>query len=594
MESSWQLKKFGECAELIRNTCLPGEFEAESYIGLEHIEEGKLRLLEIGNSIDVISTKSRFEPGDILFGKLRPYFRKVVRPSFSGVCSTDIWVVRAKHNTDQGYLFYWMASQEFINSATQASEGTKMPRAKWDFLERIEKTVPPLPEQRAIAHILGALDDKIELNRRMNQTLEAMAQALFKSWFVDFEPFRDQGMQDSPLGEIPVGWEVRKIGEVLELKYGKGLREDDRQPGDVPVYGSNGQVGWHNMSLVKGPGIVVGRKGNPGTVIWVPTDFFPIDTTFFVETKGPIRSMAYLFHALRSLDLPSLGADSAVPGLNRNMAYMSDILVPPAKILSGFDSYANAFMQKIYANEKESRTLAEIRDALLPKLLSGEIRGRDAERFVGEGTRVVEQRTQAIYTIGHSNHSLEEFIRLLKRHDITAVADVRSSPVSKRNPQFNRDVLSTALRKENISYVFMGRELGGRPDDPSCYDNGQADYLKMAEKPTFKEGINRLLRGKDRHRIVLLCAEKEPLDCHRTIFVSSNLYQMGIPIKHILANGEIEDHRDTEQRLVKSLGIGNELFDYSLTLTERIEKAYRQQARKIAYRLHNQEDNNEY
>jgi len=301
-----------------------------------------------------------------------------VEPSFT---NQQINSVICNNNVEPRYLYYCFRQLKFQLEATGGGGSVYTNVSKSRFSE-LEVPIPPLPEQRAIAHILGALDDKIELNHRMNQTLEAMAQALFKSWFVDFEPFRDQAMQDSPLGEIPVGWEVRKIGEVLELKYGKGLREDDRQPGDVPVYGSNGQVGWHNMSLVKGPGIVVGRKGNPGTVIWVPTDFFPIDTTFFVETKGPIRSMAYLFHALRSLGLPSLGADSAVPGLNRNMAYMSDILVPPAKILSGFDSYANAFMQKIYANEKESRNLTDIRDTLLPKLLSGEIQVKEAEKSV--------------------------------------------------------------------------------------------------------------------------------------------------------------------------------------------------------------------
>jgi type I restriction enzyme S subunit len=290
---------------------------------------------------------------------------------------TTFWISEADYTTLR-FKYYLLKSVglEWMNS------DSAVPGLNREAAHARRILMPPLSEQRAIAHILGTLDDKIELNRRMNQTLEAIAQALFKSWFVDFEPFRDQGMQGSPLGEIPGGWKVRKIGEVLELKYGKGLREDGRQPGDIPVYGSNGQVGWHNMSLVKGPGIVVGRKGNPGTVIWVPTHFFPIDTTFFVEAKRPIQSMAYLFYALRSLDLPSLAADSAVPGLNRNMAYMSDILVPPAKILSEFDSYANPFMQKVYANEKESRNLADIRDTLLPKLLSREIQVKEAEKFV--------------------------------------------------------------------------------------------------------------------------------------------------------------------------------------------------------------------
>lgn len=202
--------------------------------------------------------------------------------------------------------------------------------------------------------------------------------------------------------------------------------------------------------------------------------------------------------------------------------------------------------------------------------------------------------TQAVYTIGYSNHSFEGFVKLLQRHGINAIADVRSVPVSRHNPHFNMDVLSAALKKESISYVFMGKELGGRPDDPCYYDNGQADYLRMSEKPIFKEGINRLLEGRGQYRIALLCAEKEPLDCHRTLLVSRALYKMGVPVKHILANGEVEDHQNTEQRMVTSLGIGNQLFDYSLPMKERIEKAYQEQARKMAYKLHQQEDNNEY
>ena len=137
-----------------------------------------------------LATKSRFKCGDILFGKLRPYFRKVVRAPDDGLCSTDIWVVRAKDKIDQGFLYYCMASQQFVDFATSGSEGTKMPRAIWQYASRYEIPFPSFSEQRSIAHVLGILDDKIELNRRMNETLEAMARALFKSWFVDFDPVR--------------------------------------------------------------------------------------------------------------------------------------------------------------------------------------------------------------------------------------------------------------------------------------------------------------------------------------------------------------------------------------------------------------------
>lgn len=263
-------------------------------------------------------------------------------------------------------------------------------------------TVPLLPEQHTIAHILGALDDKIELNRQMNQTLEAIAAAIFKSWFVDFDPMRakrdgrDSGppkeiadlfpdrFEDSELGEIPKGWKVSKLGDVIDLAYGKALKASNRIPGNVPVYGSNGPVGFHNEALVKGPGIVVGRKGNPGIVTWSSRDFYPIDTTFYVVPKGSVSSLFYLFYALKAQDLPSLSADSAVPGLNRNLAYMSQVLVPSKLVLSALDKQVIPLFEKIEANEDESHSLSSLRDALLPKLLSGELRVPDAERFIEE------------------------------------------------------------------------------------------------------------------------------------------------------------------------------------------------------------------
>ena len=189
-ESEWQTRTFGDCAVLVRESVSLPEVEDVPYVGLEHIGKDTLTLLAHGEASSVTSTKTRFKHGDILFGKLRPYFRKVVRSPFDGICSTDIWVVRATEGVDQGFLYYCMASWPFVDFATAGAQGTRMPRAKWEHVSRYETYLPPLPEQRAIAHVLDTLDDKIELNRRMNETLEEMARALFKSWFVDFEPVR--------------------------------------------------------------------------------------------------------------------------------------------------------------------------------------------------------------------------------------------------------------------------------------------------------------------------------------------------------------------------------------------------------------------
>lgn len=299
-------------------------------------------------------------------------------------------------------LYYLLKSKEFIYYAANAAYGSaNQARLSVTNLEKFTFYLPPLPEQHAIAHTLGSLDDKIELNNQMNKALESIAREFFKSWFVDFDPVRTKtkgrdpygldaemaalfpdSFEDSTYSKIPRGWKVSKIGAIIEFAYGKALKEEVRHSGPISVYGSNGQVGWHNEALVTGPGIVVGRKGNPGTVTWVAKDFFPIDTTFYVIPKGPIVSMHYLYHALSWLDLASLSADSAVPGLNRNIAYMTDILVPTVEVTNLFERTVEPFFDKIRMNGEESRTLASIRDTLLPKLLSGEIRVKDAEKLV--------------------------------------------------------------------------------------------------------------------------------------------------------------------------------------------------------------------
>jgi type I restriction enzyme S subunit len=291
---------------------------------------------------------------------------------------------------DPLFVYYFVSSPESTEKIIRDSEATGVPKTNVTYLRDFPIALPPLPEQRAIARILGTLDDKIELNRRMNETLEAMAHAIFKSWFVDFDPVRaksegrDSGLpkqiadlfsdcfEDYELGEIPGGWSVDKLGNLIDLSYGKALKEENRRRGDVAVFGSNGQVGWHNEKLVAGPGIVVGRKGNPGVVRWVATDFFPIDTTFYVVPKGETRYLHFLFYVLKKHDLASLGADSAVPGLNRNLAYMSQQVVPRGAVIEVFDSIVRPLFQRIDESEKENRSLAALRDTLLPKLISGE------------------------------------------------------------------------------------------------------------------------------------------------------------------------------------------------------------------------------
>ena len=295
-----------------------------------------------------------------------------------------------------------LALPELLTAAT----GSTFPNVSAKQIAGIPFPDLNLEEQRAIAHVLGTLDDKIELNRRMNETLEEMARALFKSWFVDFEPVRAKmdgrwrrgeslpglpaehydlfpdRLVPSEVGEIPEGWAVKPLGEVIELVYGKALRSAERKGGSIPVYGSNGQIDWHDKKLVSGPGIVVGRKGNPGVVSWAQGDFFPIDTTFYVVPKHANLGLHFLFFTLGDQDLPSVAADSAVPGLNRNLAYMNEQLLPNERVLAEFDKYARVYFTHRRSLGEESRALAAQRDALLPRLVSGTLLLADSEELV--------------------------------------------------------------------------------------------------------------------------------------------------------------------------------------------------------------------
>ncbi|EGK85555.1 DUF488 domain-containing protein [Microcoleus vaginatus] len=162
-----------------------------------------------------------------------------------------------------------------------------------------------------------------------------------------------------------------------------------------------------------------------------------------------------------------------------------------------------------------------------------------------------------LFTIGHSNLSIEAFVLLLQQHGITAVADVRSHPFSRYLPHFNKSEIKASLSSVGIQYVFLGKELGARPEDLSCYDSsGKALYDRIAATPLFSAGIERLLKGASNYKISLMCAEKDPLTCHRTILVCHKLKEFNFPINHILSDGNLESHQHLEERLLSKFNKG--------------------------------------
>lgn len=189
-------------------------------------------------------------------------------------------------------------------------------------------------------------------------------------------------------------------------------------------------------------------------------------------------------------------------------------------------------------------------------------------------------QSQQIYTIGHSTHSIDSFLSLLRAHDIDTIVDVRSAPYSRFNPAFSREPLKQELKKQGLSYVFLGKELGGRPSDPACYEGGRADYLKMAATDVFRTGLERVIDGSASHRIALMCSEADPLDCHRALLIARSLADRQLTVAHIRRDGGVETHTEAEDRLICSTGLADNLLR---TREEALIEAYTLQAGRVAY-----------
>ena len=201
------------------------------------------------------------------------------------------------------------------------------------------------------------------------------------------------------------------------------------------------------------------------------------------------------------------------------------------------------------------------------------------------------QTSLPVFTIGHSTHPAEVFLELLLTHGIEEVMDVRSSPHSRYNPQFNRKTLQTALAEVGVEYVFIGAELGGRPADPSCYDGeGRVQYDRLAETKAFNAGIRQVIQRAGECRIALMCSEKEPLACHRTLLIAWVLSARGVAVAHILADGSLEGHAAAMNRLLDGFNLPRD-GDLFRSREQHIDDAVGRQARQVAYvgtpRLHN-------
>jgi uncharacterized protein (DUF488 family) len=185
-----------------------------------------------------------------------------------------------------------------------------------------------------------------------------------------------------------------------------------------------------------------------------------------------------------------------------------------------------------------------------------------------------------IFTIGHSTLSLDVFLAALRANGVSAIADVRSAPYSRFNPAFNRDSLRRELKAHAMHYVFLGKELGGRPADPACYENGRASYSRMAQTDVFKAALDRVIQGSVSHRIALMCSEGQPLNCHRTLLIARALAERGLAVAHIERNGQSASQEEIEARLIRVVGLSK---NFLRSRTEMLAEAYDLQAKRVAY-----------
>jgi len=376
---SWSVRKIGDIAHVVTKGTTPTKNQGFSDSGINFIKAEALNgdsaldpkgFSYITEEVNEKLKRSILQEDDVLL---------TIAGARIGKCG----IVKSSHlpaNTNQAvgiiridkskavplFVYYWFKQKRTFTYIQGLNAQAAQPNINLTMLKNIQLPLPGLSTQQSIADILSSYDDLIENNRRRIQLLEQAARLLYKEWFVHL---RFPGHEHVKIKDgVPEGWEKKPLGDVATLKYGKALKQDDRIPGAFPVYGSSGIVGTHEKPLVAGPGIIVGRKGNVGSVYWCEDDFYPIDTVYFIDREN---CSLFLYYSL--LHTSFISTDVAVPGLNRDFAHSRKILTPEAKIQRVFEETVAPIHKQIHGLHKYNDSLAKARDLLLPRLMNGEI-----------------------------------------------------------------------------------------------------------------------------------------------------------------------------------------------------------------------------
>ena len=406
MEDNFRRVQLSDALEISTEKVPVESLEIEEYISTENL------LPEFGGvvtaaSLPVSGKATRHRRNDILFSNIRTYFKKLWFADRDGACSNDVIVFRAKDGVCPRFAFYSLMNEEFIEYTVRTSKGTKMPRGDKGAIAKYSMLLPQLETQKTIAAILGALDDKIELNRQMNRTLEEIAQTIFKAWFIEF--LGETEFVDSELGPIPRGWEVKRGDEIADIRIGKtpprkepqwfsrnnrdirwmsikDLGNQETYISKTSEYLTQAAVDRFHVAKIPNSTVVLSFKLTIGRVAITDGEMLSNEAiAHFKIGNSPVVSSEYLYCYLKNFRYDSLGSTSSIAtAINSKMVKAIPILIPQSQELSRFQFYIEPFFSEMKTLQHENYTLAELRDTLLPKLISGEIRVPDAKQIVEE------------------------------------------------------------------------------------------------------------------------------------------------------------------------------------------------------------------
>ena len=377
--SNWPRKPVSSVVDAVidyRGKTPPRSVEGIPIISAMHVKRGRVEhcgeRFVSQETYDKWSTRGFIKPGDVLITTEAPIGEVARVPNDQTYLITQR-VIAMQIDPVQAcerFLMYSLLADSHRKALANLGHGATVSSVFKEDVLGLEIPMPDIYTQQRIGSVLGAFDYLVENNRRRIEILEEAARLLYREWFMHcrFPGHEDVELVDSDLGPIPDGWETCRLGDVLELAYGKALKADDRKGGPIGVYGSGGHVGWHDQALVAGPGIVVGRKGNVGSVHWSDHDFFPIDTTYYVKSDLPLRFLDQILRTQEFID-----SHAAVPGLSRDQAYGLIVAKPEERLLFRYESAVRPMYDLRCTLSEQNTVLSEARDLLLPRLVSGEL-----------------------------------------------------------------------------------------------------------------------------------------------------------------------------------------------------------------------------